>query len=376
MFESLFSNRSPQFHTTGTNVGLYNDLELPPEATVPQIKKAYHRLARTHHPDKGGDPDRFKEIYHAYEVLSDVQKRAAYDRFGDQGLGANSNFPRPPPPPPSRRFQLKVRLEDIYTSTTKIIKLTRSISCPPCDGLGGVGNSTPCSGCSGRGVTKAARPIGPGMMQQVFVKCDDCRGQGVVFLPPAQICANCHGEKIVDVCSPLHVSLRPDMETGTTLRFPLGDTEDTSILVVLEVEPHTVFTRHGLNLFMKMTINLRESLTGFMTKKMSHLGNRSLWIQSPGTTVLTPGSYLRVPGEGMMPSGDLYIEFRVVFPTTVVPPNLLLDHCFAAPEVVVKEDDDDVVFVVVAEHVSEEKVHQASSDPDHLNQNRSGCQTQ
>ena len=206
---------------------LYDLLNVSPAAEDNEIRKAYYKLAKIHHPDKAQDvnaeekekaEEKFKEIKFAYEVLTDKSKREVYDRYGLEGLkdgvggtefedifshlfggfgggGGNPFFPfgdlfgggggrgRPQ----RRRTQnmaypLKVTLEDLYNGLTKNIEFERSVLCSGCEGSGGKkGASATCKACSGRGFTIQYKQLGPGMVQQVQGVCRECSGEGEVI---------------------------------------------------------------------------------------------------------------------------------------------------------------------------------------------------
>jgi len=154
---------------------LYETLEVEKTATAKEIKKAYFRLSKLHHPDKGGDEHKFKEIAAAYEILSDEQKRKAYDKYGLEGVeddpeaaaargedlfsmffgggrgrGARSSGPRKGP---SINHPIKVSLEDLYNGKTVKLAVNRKVV---------VGEVKQCTKCDGQGAIMEVRQIGPG----------------------------------------------------------------------------------------------------------------------------------------------------------------------------------------------------------------------
>jgi len=154
---------------------LYETLEVEKTATQKEIKKAYFRLSKQHHPDKGGDEHKFKEIAAAYEILSDEQKRAAYDKYGLEGVeddpdaaaargedlfsmffgggrgrGGRNAGPRKGP---SVNHPIKVSLEDLYNGKTVKLAVNRKVI---------VGEVTQCTKCNGQGSVMEVRQLGPG----------------------------------------------------------------------------------------------------------------------------------------------------------------------------------------------------------------------
>lgn len=177
---------------------LYDVLGVPKEATEAEIKKAFRKLTLIHHPDKGGDETKFKEINAAYEVLSNAEKRQLYDKYGLEGVknggggmgGMDDIFnifgmgghrggrkERKKVRPTEREIQ--VTLEDIYNGKTVKLDNDRTILCPDCNGKGGEDVQT-CKDCGGRGAVMKTVQIGPGMYQQSQAACSKCRGTGEV----------------------------------------------------------------------------------------------------------------------------------------------------------------------------------------------------
>lgn len=180
---------------------LYDVLGVSKEATEQEIKKAFRKLTLEHHPDKGGDETKFKEINAAYEVLSKKEKRELYDKYGLEGVksgGGMSGFEdifdifgmgggrRGGAQQKARRKvrptekEVQVSLEDIYTG--KMIKLDhhKTILCEECHGKGGE-DVQPCKDCHGRGSVMKMQQLGPNMYTQSQVACPKCKGQGEVL---------------------------------------------------------------------------------------------------------------------------------------------------------------------------------------------------
>ena len=200
------------------NTGLYTALGVDKKADHTAIKKAYHKLARTHHPDRGGDKAKFQEIQEAYEVLSDREKRETYDRYGLEGVkegggrggmgggglfeqmfgmgggrGGERSGPKKGKPV---MHPLKCTLEEIFNGKTTKIAVNRERICQVCDGRGGAeGAVQKCTTCRGRGIVMKMTQLGPGMYSQSQGPCDDCGGKGEI-IDEANRCTTCKGKKV------------------------------------------------------------------------------------------------------------------------------------------------------------------------------------
>ena len=197
------------------NSKFYEILGVDKKADFNTIKKAYFKLARTHHPDRGGDKDKFQEIQGAYEVLSDKEKRELYDKYGEDGIkeGGGGGHPgdlfsnlfgnpreRGPTGPKKGKpvmHPLKCTLEEIYNGKTTKIAVNRERICAKCEGRGGKeGAVQKCTTCRGRGIVTRMTQLGPGMYSQSQGPCDDCRGKGEV-IDEANKCQTCKGKKVI-----------------------------------------------------------------------------------------------------------------------------------------------------------------------------------
>lgn len=306
---------------------LYETLGVEKDADAKTIKKAYRKLAVKHHPDKGGDEQKFKEISAAYEVLSDEEKRAKYDKFGLEGLegeggggpgGADDIFsmffgggrrgPSGPRKGESINHPIKVSLEDLYNGKTVKLAINRQVI---------VGDSTMCDTCDGRGVVMELRQIALGMVQQVQRKCPDCT-DGYKYKTKKE-------RKVLEV----HVE--KGMKNGQKVTFrgmadEKPNMEPGDINFIIQEKEHFLFKRKGADLLMTKTVSLNEALCGFEIP-VTHLDGREIVIKSRPGEVIKPESLQGQPfvkivsGEGM-PSkgnpfvkGNLYVLFRVEFPS-------------------------------------------------------------
>jgi DnaJ family protein A protein 2 len=295
-----------------------------------------------HHPDKGGDADKFKEITQAHEVLSDPEKRKLYDQYGEKGLeggggmdasdifssffgGGGGGGRRGPKKGKDVRFRLGVQLSDLYNGGTKKLRLTKSVICTGCKGTGGK-NVRKCAGCRGSGVKMMYRQLGPGCVQQIQAHCDDCSGEGEVCSAKDR-CKDCQGEKIKKEKKTLEVHINKGMKNGEKVVFR-GESDEApglvpgDVVVELECAKHPDFVRQGDHLFYKKKITLLESLTGFEFT-FEHLDGRIIKVASNPGTVYPHECFKCVSDEGFpthrnpFVRGNLYIEFLVTWPEKV-----------------------------------------------------------
>ncbi|XP_013389051.1 dnaJ homolog subfamily A member 2 isoform X2 [Lingula anatina] len=337
------------------DVDLYKILGVSKTASDSEIKKAYHKLAKTYHPDKNPEAgEKFKEISFAYEVLSNPEKREIYDRHGMQGLkegtGGGGGFPdifsdlfggffgmggmggvRGGMGGRGRRrgedtyHPLRVSLEDLYNGTTKKLQLSKTVICKKCNGQGGKpGALQNCTVCHGRGVKVTLRQLGPGMVQQLQTICPQCHGEGEMINEKDR-CKECKGKKVSQETKILEVHVDKGMKDGQKIPFR-GEGDQTpgmeagDVVIVLQLKDHETFTRNGADLYCSHKIGITEALCGFEFV-LKHLDNRELVIKHPQGQVIEPGSMKAVIGEGMphhrnpFEKGNLYIKFEITFPT-------------------------------------------------------------
>ena len=271
----------------------YEVLGLNRGANDEELKKAYRRLARQYHPDVStvvGAEERFKEINEAYQVLTDADKRAAYDRFGHAGLeGAGSGgfgqegFPFPDifemffgaqggggRPGPERgddmRFQLALTFEEAVFGCEKDISVPRLENCPRCRGARSEPGSSParCPQCKGAGQVRRVRESIFGQFV-TSTPCDRCGGEGSIIESP---CRECRGRGQVQATSHLAVNVPGGVDDGTTIRLA-GQGEaghrggpSGNLYVVIKVRPHEHFKRDGLNIILDLDINIAQAALG------------------------------------------------------------------------------------------------------------------
>jgi molecular chaperone DnaJ len=306
----------------------YEILGASRDVSKAELKKIYRRVAMKHHPDRNqGDAaseEKFKEAKEAYEILSDEQKRAAYDQHGHAGVdgsagmgggqgaggfsdifgdvfgdifgGGGAGGRRGGP---SRgadlRYNLELDLEDAVKGKSVKIKVPTLVSCKPCSGSGaktGTSAST-CSTCGGHGQVR---------MQQGFFSvqqtCPSCRGKGKVISDP---CKSCHGQGLVEETKTLSVKVPAGVDSGDRIRLagegeagadggPSGD-----LYVQMMVREHEFFQRDGKNLHCEVPISIFDACLGGEIEIPTLDGRVKLRIPAETQT----GKLFRLRGKGV-----------------------------------------------------------------------------
>ena len=324
------------------NKQLYEALELSPEATQEDIKKAYKRLVRVHHPDKGGDEKKFKEVQAAYEVLNDPEKRKMYDKYGLEGLksggmskggfgdifdiffggGRRSAGPRQTPQLKPTVMGVKLTLSDVYHGKMAHVDVDRKALCEGCNGKGG-SEVEKCGGCKGRGVVVKMIQLGPGMYSQSQADCGECKGTGEK-IKKENLCKTCKGNKLLDKREKVEVPIAPGVPDGEKIiitgkgnEHPEYRTGD--LIVVTQIEEHNVFKRVKNDLILEKSISLIEALAGFEFN-IQHLNGQEVTIKTGPGDIIQHKSARRVPDLGMpkhkeaFSHGDLIVLFEIVMP--------------------------------------------------------------
>jgi len=354
------------------NKGLYTTLNVATDAKPEQIKKAYFRLARECHPDKGGCADKFKIVKGAYEVLMDPNKRKLYDAYGLQGLkqggcamfgraGVNRAMYQRQKRGENLRHNIKVKLGEFYNGSVRTLQLTKDRICQGCKGIGGsLNGAIVCSKCGGRGVV--LKQIG---LIQRWQTCSDCNGTGK-RINPKFICKLCKGKRVQKVRKLLEVKIEKGMKGGHKMKFHKEANESPGyvpgdVVIVLEEQESKTFKRNGVHLHMKKSISLMEALGGFKFT-IRHLDNRLLVISSRAGVIYRPGYIEAIRDEGMpvlrdpFSFGNLYIQFEVTFPTSVSAKDLeILAKIFPVPRIIETPADAQAVSLVAVNMAEEKK---------------------
>lgn len=325
----------------------YEILGVERDASEKEVKKAYRRVAMKHHPDRNPDDkaseDKFKEASEAYEVLSDAQKRGAYDQyghdagnqggfgggaggasfsdifgdvFGDVFGGGGGGRSRGPARGSDLRYNLDIGLEEAVKGTEVKIRIPSMVACNPCNGSGAKKGSAPvtCTTCGG---------VGQVRMQQGFFSvqqtCPNCRGRGKMISDP---CSSCYGQGRVEETKTLSVKVPPGVDVGDRIRLggegeagpdggPAGD-----LFVQINVREHKIFERDGKHLYCEVPISFIDAALGGELDVPTLDGRVKLKIPEETQT----GKLFRLRGKGVTPvrggsTGDLLC--RVVLETPV-----------------------------------------------------------
>ena len=330
----------------------YETLGVSRGVSEQELKSAFRRLAKEHHPDRNPDDQdaeqKFKEINEAYEALKDPQKRAAYDRFGHAafdgargGPGAHGFGPefatsmsdifddlfgefmggrRARTGGRERgadlRYNMEITLAEAYQGKSAQIRVPTSVACETCSGTGAKAGTKPktCPTCGGVGKVRASQGF-----FTIERTCPGCHGRGEVISDP---CADCSGTGRVTKERTLSVNIPAGVEDGTRIRLanegeaglrggPTGD-----LYIFLSVTPHEFFQRDGADIFCKVPISMTTAALGGQVEVPTVDGEKTRVKIPEGSE---SGKQFRLKGKGMPVlrskiKGDMYIQVDVETP--------------------------------------------------------------
>jgi len=338
----------------------YDILGVSKSADEQEIKKAYRKLAIKFHPDKNPDnkeaEEKFKEAAEAYEVLSNADKRARYDRFGHQGVGGagsagqgfggmnmedifsqfgdifgdsgfggfgrQSQNGRRVQKGTNLRIKVKLTLEEIANGVEKKIKVNKLVSCKSCSGSGAENGSSfsTCGTCGGSGrITRVTNTI-LGQMQTAAT-CHSCNGEGRLI---TNKCKSCHGDGVVRAEDTISINIPAGVSEGMQLSVsgkgnaaPRGGINGDLIISIEEI-PHAELQRDGNNLYYNCHINFADATLG-TTVEIPTIDGKAKFKIEPGTQ---SGKILRLRNKGLPEinsygRGDLLVDISVWTPQTL-----------------------------------------------------------
>lgn len=332
---------------SATTNDYYDILGIEKGASADEIKKAFRRLARKHHPDLNpGDKTaekKFKEINEAYEVLGDPKKRTEYDQFGktpsggpqgfggfgQQGFGGDpfsefsdfaDIFGQFRQQEVARKGEdlsarLDITLEEAYKGVTRPVKMRREVACKSCKGMGAE-SSQVCSACRGAGSVKQSRGV-----FRMSQPCPSCGGSGRVI---TKVCGACGGKGSLLSTDTIKVKIPPGADTGSRMKLrgmggsgakggPAGD-----LFIELTVLAHPLFKREGVNIYVDVPVTFSEAV----------LGSRISVPTLDGTVTMTlpagtdSGKKFRLKGKGIPDrktgtAGDEFAVIKITVPKNV-----------------------------------------------------------
>jgi len=318
---------------------LYEDLGVERGADSQEIRRAYLKLSKTEHPDKGGDAERFKVIQNAYEVLSDEQKRAVYDQtgqiqgdemqgqpggmpfgfpfdigamFGGMG-GGMGGFPfgggggggphkrQKGKKAPPKIHEINLTLRDFFYGKMIQLKFERQRFCEKCKGDGS-DNTQTCGECNGSGNVERHMMIGPGMHAVSRGPCGPCGGSGKRSVGT---CSKCRGSKFSNHEKILKIDIEPGMKPGETMVFqnecsdhPDYEEAGDVHIVLREADEPSAFSRLGDDLTITAAITLKDCLLGCQKMLEGHPAHpKGVIVNVPPGTIR--GDTVTISGEGM-----------------------------------------------------------------------------
>ena len=331
----------------------YEVLGVHRQATADEIKAAFRKLASQHHPDKNPTDAtasiRFKEVNASYQVLSDPQRRAMYDRFGHRAEDPGSPFAASGPfaggvvdisdiafdgilgdllgvfgvgrgDKGDIKRDLEVTFEEAAFGCEKQMRYERVVTCGDCHATGSAPGSTPetCSACNGKGRVRFQQGLLPIAVERT---CSRCRGTGRIVKDP---CQSCRGSGLVTSTNTLTVTIPPGVEAGATRLVagagnrPRQDRAPGDLEITIQVRPHPFYKRAGDDVICQVPITFAQAALGGEVEVPTLDGKGKLRVP-PGTQ---PGAVLRIKGKGIphrggLGRGDQRIEVNLEVPTSL-----------------------------------------------------------
>ena len=337
----------------------YEILGIDKNATKDEIKSAFRKMARKWHPDVNKAPEaeaKFKELGKAYETLMDDEKRATYDRFGEDGLrdagfntqgpfasgfgdleevfnsffggfgfggGGRSQDPNAPQRGDDLRLDISLDFEEAVFGLTREVKIDHLEECPTCHGTGAKAGSKPetCKACGGQGRIQQTTRTVLGHFTQI-VSCPHCHGKGTIISDP---CPDCKGNGRKNVEKKIEVKIPAGVDNGSKMR--LSHEGDAGInggvagdlYIVIHVNPSAYYQRDGINVITKLEIAPEQAVLGDMVRIKTLDGEKDVSIPAG----IQHGEIVKVRGAGI-PSlskpnyrGDHIVVISIKIPTHI-----------------------------------------------------------
>lgn len=333
----------------------YDILGIDKKASPDEVKKAFRKLAQKHHPDKGGDEAKFKEITEAYSTLSDEKRRREYDSYGQTFRGAGGQGQGNPfggfdfsgfqnggvefdfsdlfggggfgdifGGGRSRQkrgrdisIDTEVTFKESILGSKRQVLITKVGKCEVCKGDGAKPGSAmeTCNTCNGAGKLHETRNSVLGSFSSVRT-CETCDGTGKI---PKEKCENCAGRGVLRKEEELNINIPAGIDGGEMIRMPgLGEAikggASGDLYVKVHVKPHAQFKKDGMNLVMDLPLKLTDALLG-TTISITTIDEKNLDVKVPPMSAAE--ETLRIRGKGVSvngTSGDLYIRLAATLP--------------------------------------------------------------
>lgn len=317
----------------------YEILGVSKTSTQDDIKQAYRKLAKIHHPDKGGDVETFKKIQTAHETLSDEQKKSEYDNpvpkgfpfagggfpfaggmpggMSDIFMGGGSPFDfmfgnRHQKNKNNTNHVIKITLYDVFFGMKKTLSIKQDIQCNIC--------KKTCNMCGGLGTIK--KIINMGVMQVIQQQpCGNCNTSGIVIDGMQSNCISCNNKGFSTKANKIDVNIPRGVENGTQIIFEgLGEVAKNpnevngDLIVIIQIDEGSLFKREGnLDIIYENTITFKESVTGKQLL-IPHF-EKEFTINTKELGVINPGKRYIISNKGLISEnntrGHLYIKFNI-----------------------------------------------------------------
>jgi len=320
----------------------YEILGVSKTASKIEIKKAYRKLAMKYHPDKNpGDKEaeeKFKLINEAYQVLSDDEKRAIYDRYGKEGLEGRGYRPQndfsdifdmfndifggfgfeeedDTPYDLDKAIEVTLEFEEAAYGISKEIEIEYFALCPKCQGSGAKTKET-CPTCKGQG-----RVIISNGFMRIAQNCPNCNGRGYII---KEKCDECSGRGFILKKEKIHIDIPAGVDSGMRMRIPRKGNEGKrgrgDLYLVFNVKPSKIFKRKGNNLIVEVPVFFTSAILGDSVKIPTLEGEKEIEIKpftKEKTQIMFKGLGLPDPNTGY--KGDLYAILQIVYPNKLTP---------------------------------------------------------